>query len=281
LLKFIKITTLKNYNILVTGYKGFIGSSLLSELKKDKPNKFSEILLFEKDDIDENKQWERKLEELVESSQIIFHIGADSNTLNHNVNEVIFYNYYFSKILFDFVGSSNKRVIYSSSAACYGSSNIPENIYGWSKYLAEQYGLIKIKNFNALRYFNVYGPGENHKGKMSSVAYQALTSSDPYFKLFPGNPKRDFIYIKDVINANIFCMMNDINKGVYDVGTGEQKTFENILEILNKKVDYYDSSIIPENYQFSTQANKNKFIPGWKAEYNLNKGLKAYIESTK
>ena len=109
MLKFIKITALKNYNILVTGYKGFIGGSLLSELKKNRPDKSSEILLFEKDDIDEYKQWKKNLEELVESSEIIFHIGADSNTLNHNVNEVMFYNFYFSKILFDFVGSSNNN----------------------------------------------------------------------------------------------------------------------------------------------------------------------------
>ena len=108
----------------------------------------------------------------------------------------------FSKVLVDHAYNLNKKIIYSSSAANEGSGNgIPNNIYGWSKLLAENYGIAKGGDFIALRYFNVYGPGEEHKGKMASMAYQAYKKGEVY--LFPGGPTRDFIYIEDVVKANI------------------------------------------------------------------------------
>lgn len=280
MLNLIKITALKNYNILITGHKGFIGNSLL--LKLDKMGFTQDkILLFEKEDIDKNKNWETTLRKSVSSSNIIFHIGADSNTQNENSNEVLFYNYYFSKVLFDSVKNLETKIIYSSSAACYGSGNQPENIYGWSKYLAEQYGHSVSNKFISLRYFNVYGPGESHKGRMASIANQAMLSDKETFKLFPGKPKRDFVYIDDVVDANVFAMTNDVSKGIFDVGSGEQSTFEQVLEILDKKVDYHEKSSIPKSYQSSTLANRNKFLPGWIPEYNLEKGLKKYMKAMK
>ncbi len=280
MLNLIKIKILKNYNILITGHKGFIGNSLLLKLDKIGYAR-DKILLFEKEDIDKNKQWETNLRQIVENSKIIFHIGADSNTQNEDSNEVLFYNYYFSKVLFDIAKYFKTKIIYSSSAACYGSGQHPENIYGWSKYLAEQYGHSILDKFISLRYFNVYGPGETHKGKMASIANQAMLSDEDIFKLFPGKPKRDFVYIDDVVNANIFAMTNNVPKGIFDVGSGEQNTFEQVLKILDKKADYYDKSLIPKSYQFSTLANKNKFLPEWSPEYNLQQGLEKYMKAMK
>ena len=97
------------------------------------------------------------------------------------------YNYEFSRKLFDYAESFDKKVVYSSSAANTGDNGMPSNIYGWSKYVTENYGMAKVSNFVALRYFNVYGPGEEHKGKMASVAYQAYQKGE--FKLFPKKPK--------------------------------------------------------------------------------------------
>jgi ADP-L-glycero-D-manno-heptose 6-epimerase len=103
----------------------------------------------------------------------IFHVGACSNTLETDVNYMMTRNYESTKIISDFCSENDIPLIYSSSAANYGNNQeFPSNLYGWSKYVAEQH---VIQNGGvALRYFNVYGPGEEHKGKMSSVAYQMM-----------------------------------------------------------------------------------------------------------
>ena len=266
-------------NILITGYDGFIGKAVLDEINTSYSKNFDEVFLFEKKDIDTAGNWIASLENLVSKSDVIIHIGADSSTQNPNFNEVLFLNYYFSKKLFELVGDSEKKVIYSSSAACYGTDGIPTTIYGWSKYLAEQHGYSMIKNFYALRYFNVYGPGESKKGKMASVANQAMQSTAKPFKLFPGKPKRDFVYIKDVVGANLFPIFNEITSGIYDVGSGEQNTFENVLNLLNIEYEYYKKNLIPENYQFHTLSLKENYLPNWTPEYNLELGLKEYMEN--
>ena len=98
----------------------------------------------------------------------------------------------------------------------------------------------KISKFYALRYFNVYGPGEENKGNMASVAFQAHRMGK--FDLFPGNPKRDFVYVKDVVSATIYPIFNDILSGVYEVGSGEARTFEDVLNIMGVKYKYRDDS---------------------------------------
>ena len=163
--------------------------------------------------------------------------------------------------------------MYSSSAATYGlGDNLPTNIYGWSKKLAEEYGLKACKKFVALRYFNVYGPGEDHKGKMASVAYQAYKKGS--FTLFPQKPKRDFVYIDDVVNANLAA--SKLDRGVFDVGYGEAVLFEDLVKGMNIKFDYTTKDKIPGWYQFHTCANKNMRIPGWEPKYNVKKGTNLY-----
>ena len=125
----------------------------------------------------------------------------------------------YGPILFDLAKIWDKPVIYSSSAANDGDNGLPSNFYGWSKYVTEQYGLSQVDKFYALRYFNVYGPGEEHKGKMSSVAYQAWKKGS--FKLFDGKPQRDFVYIDDVVNATLLPIFEKCRSGIYHVGTGE------------------------------------------------------------
>ena len=108
----------------------------------------------------------------------------------------------------------------------------PLSPYAVTKYVNELYAEVFAKTYDnfeyiGLRYFNVYGPGEQHKGKMASVAYQAWTSHT--FNLFPGDIKRDFIYVEDVVKANIHALT--IDRGLFDVGTGKAETFENLLGI--------------------------------------------------
>ena len=122
-------------------------------------------------------------------------------------------------------------MIYSSSAANYGErGENPSNLYGWSKYTAEDY---VISNGGiALRYFNVYGPGEENKGSMASVALQMTRNykEGKEIKLFPKKPKRDFVYIKDIISANLYAFenFNSLSGKYYEVGSGESRTFEDV-----------------------------------------------------
>ncbi len=265
-------------NILITGTKGFIGKNLAYEL--------SDLFLIHEinEDIFESDNWGdallKKLQDI--DPDVIFHIGACSDTLETDVNYMMIRNFEFTKILSEYSFTSETKLIYSSSAANYGTNNLyPSNLYGWSKYVAEQF---VIQNGGiALRYFNVYGPGESNKGRMASVAYQMLEKirNGEEVKLFPGEPKRDFVYIKDVISANIFAYKNydDLVYEYYDVGCGESRTFEDVMNILELPYTYYREDEVPLGYQFFTQSNKEKWMPGWYPEYTLEMGLKNYIEN--
>ena len=258
-------------NVLLTGHRGFIGKNLYKELKSLGLN----VYTVEKDFLDD-PYWKEVLYNKVKSSDMIFHVGAISDTTLKDSQKMLLYNYEFSKVLIDHAYDLHTKVIYSSLAANEGSGNgIPNNIYGWSKLLVENYGIAKGGNFVALRYFNVYGPGEEHKGKMASMAYQAYKKGEVY--LFPGGPTRDFIYIDDVVKANIMAVNAFI--GVYDVGTGVSSPFENLvvgMGIKPVKLFYTTEDKIPSWYQFYTKADKNKWLSGWYPEYDLERGTKKY-----
>jgi len=250
---------------IITGHKGFIGKNLMAKLQE----MGWELFPIEKDTDYKSCDIER----FVKMCDVIFHVGAISDTTLQDANEMLYWNYTTSKILFDFARKYDKKVVYSSSAANYGDGDgIPNNIYGWSKLLAEQYGLKACEKFVALRYFNVYGPGEEHKGKMASVAYQAWKAGE--FKLFPGKISRDFIYIDDVVHANIHAAT--LERGVFDVGTGNAETFQNLVSGMDISFEYHTEDKIPSWYQYHTQADKNKFMPGWKPLYKVDLGTKKY-----
>ena len=251
---------------LITGHTGFIGKNLLKHISED-------VVVKIESDWMEIGDWRYDLELVIQDVDVIFHIGAISDTTLQDPTEMLRYNYVFSKELFDLAQKYKKKVIYSSSAACYGEGDgIPNNIYGWSKLMAEQYGMAKCDEFVALRYFNVYGPGENHKGKMSSVALQSWNGE--INKLFPKKPKRNFVYIDDVISANIHAVNSP--KGVYEVGSGEARTFEDVMDNMGIKYSYHSEDKIPEWYQFYTKSDESKWLPEWKPKYNLEKGIKKY-----
>jgi nucleoside-diphosphate-sugar epimerase len=244
--------------VLITGTNGFIGS----QLKKyfDNPLEMNEDVLVTKEWLDENNPY------------AVLHVGACSNTLETDVNYIMKVNFESTKILTDWCKANNRCMIYSSSAASYGTNGEhPSNLYGWSKYVAEQY---VISNGGvALRYFNVYGPGEEHKGNMASMAYQMMKAGSA--KLFPGKPKRDFIYVDDVAIANLhaFAHYNVLSGKKYDVGLGEAHSFEYIADALEIPYTYHDPSAIPEGYQFHTCSNPRNWMPGWAPEYSIKTTL--------
>ena len=261
--------------VLITGAKGFIGRNLVKELE----SKY-EIITFEESDLD--GKWKSKLDEIFEQGlDGVFHIGACSDTLEQNVNYMMLLNYEVTKYIADLCSKNLIKIIYSSSAANYGvNEEYPSNLYGWSKYAGEGY---VVSNWGvALRYFNVYGPGEEDKGRMASVAYQMYKRNQKgeEIKLFPKKPLRDFVYVKDIILANIYAFENyGLTSGKwFEVGSGEARGFEDKLDIMNIPYTYHPEDIIPKGYQFYTCSNKDKWMEGWKPQYTLETGLRDYIE---
>lgn len=255
--------------ILLTGSKGFIGSNLLKEFKKLE----WDVRTLDVDESTNNAPEYLHLEDLVEQCDMIFHVGAISDTTIHDCNKMLYYNYILSKRIFDLARKYSKKVIYSSSAATYGlGDGLPTNIYGWSKKLAEDYGLRTCEKFVALRYFNVYGPGEEHKGNMSSIAYQAYKKGS--FTLFPKKPERDFIYIDDIVSANIAA--SKLDRGIFDVGYGEATSFEELVDGMGIEFTHTTEDKIPSWYQYFTCANKNMRIPGWEPFFHVRAGTYQY-----
>lgn len=262
--------------ILITGSDGFIGKNLKSKL-------LDKNLIFEiNEDFFDRENWIDNLNNFLDTNNpdIIFHIGACSDTLENRVNYIMTLNFEVTKQLVDWVKTNNKKLIYSSSAASYGENGFyPSNLYGWSKYVAEQY--VVSNGQIALRYFNVYGPHEEHKGNMASIAYNCFvkykTGQD--CKLFPNKPMRDFVYISDILDANVFAYENydRLEKKYYEVGCGVARSFEDILDILNIPYTYLDESLIPSGYQFFTCSDNKKWMEGWSPKYQLEDGLKEYL----
>lgn len=262
---------------LVTGSDGFIGSRLELSLKL---NGF-DVTGLEKGYL-QSKSVTRSLGSFLNRNKpdVIFHVGADSNTLQKNVQVIMEANFLTSSILSDWCKLNSIPCIFSSSASIYGGSGeMPTNLYGWSKFTAER--LIVAQGGIALRYFNVFGPGESHKGPMASVFFQAFMKSktEERFKLFPGKPKRDFVYIDDVVLANIMAAESfSACKGkFFDVGTGKSKTFEEGLNIMGLKYSYSSIRNIPNGYQRNTRANPKNWVPGWKPKRSFEESIQDYL----
>ncbi|SFV53426.1 ADP-L-glycero-D-manno-heptose-6-epimerase [hydrothermal vent metagenome] len=195
------------------------------------------------------------------------------------------------------------NMIYASSAATYGDSNRfevgyeqPNNVYGFSKVMMDNISYKYIKDgvdisIVGLKYFNVYGEREFIKNKTASMVvqfgHQILAELTP--KLFEGSDKilRDFIYIEDVIQANIKACSTK-NSGVYNVGTGKARSFEDIVNILQKELkidngkEYIPNPYVGQ-YQFFTEANieTTKKALGYEPQFEMEDGIRAYIPEIK
>ena len=194
--------------------------------------------------------------------------------------------------------NSNAVLVYASSAATYGDCSSPQKIgienpqnpYGFSKYMMDQIALRfirKHKNISVfgLRYFNVYGPKEFYKEKTSSMVlqlgHQILNNHSPRLFKDSENIYRDFIYIDDVIQANILAAQSE-HSGIYNIGTGIPRSFKDIVDTLQKvfktnlNIDYFENPFV--DYQKHTQANiesSNKLL-GFKPKVSLEEGIALY-----
>jgi len=230
----------------------------------------------------------------------IFHEAAISDTTVQEQDLMIKTNVNAYGDLLKLAISHNANMIYASSAATYGNapspqtvgSEEPNNVYGFSKlsmdYLSRDYMKKVSIKIVGLRYFNVYGAREYFKNTTASMVlqfgHQLLAGKNP--KLFEGSDKilRDFIYIEDIIQANVKAMQPK-ESGIYNVGTGKARSFQDIVDILQKelgttlKCEYIPNPFIG-SYQFFTQADieSTKEMLGYQPAYEMEDGIKGYVD---
>jgi len=306
--------------IVITGGAGFIGSALALALQEqheilivDKMRStklldngnlesfghFKNLLDYEGElyigDIKDPKSLE-KIQSF--KPEIILHQAAISDTTAYNQTQVLSTNLNTFKDFIELSIKLNAKLIYASSASVYGDAPSPQavgqgekpkNPYAFSKLMMDK---MAKKYYNkahivGLRYFNVYGKGEFYKGKTASMilqfAHQILAGTNP--KLFENSDKiyRDFVYIKDVVLANLKAF--DTKSGVYNVGSFSSRTFQEVVDILQKELGTnlpceYIKNPYEKAYQFHTKAKNDKnfeFFP----QFSLEEGIKDYLTEIK
>ncbi len=302
--------------ILITGGAGFIGSNIALALQKKYPD--AEIVVLDNfssgyfknldgfkgeflaGDISDKHLWDYLAKNF--SFDAVFHQAAITDTTVEDQNLMLQINTNAFKYLLDTALEKwGAKVIYASSAAVYGNCPAPmkedgclkpENVYGFSKLMMDNLAFKYMKRYPeativGLRYFNVYGYGEAHKGKFASMVYQLmvkmLRGQKP--RLFKwGEQRRDFVYIKDVIKANLLALEKG-RQGVYNVGTGQARSFNELVEILNRvlgtayEIEYFDNPY--DFYQNYTEADLTKISSelGYKPDWSLEEGVRDYYNT--
>ncbi len=301
--------------IIVTGGAGFIGSNIVKgfndlgenriivvdNLKNaEKVKNLSSLKIY---DYVDKEYFVNNLESF-KGVKVIFHQGACTNTMERDGRYVMNNNYEYSKRLLNFCMDAGIRFIYASSASVYGDGKRgfreerecerPLNVYAYSKFLFDEY-VRRIMESSpvqivGLRYFNVYGPGEGHKGRMASVVYQFYNQikKEGKIRLFEGSNrfKRDFIYVKDVAKVNLFFYKREEISGIFNCGTGRARSFLEIAEIMREVCGNVEIEFIPfpeelkGKYQTYTCADLKRLREaGYEGEFtSLEKGIKEYID---
>ncbi len=314
--------------IVVTGGAGFIGSALVWALNKkgyndiiiadhfgenDKyknliPLKFLDV--FDKDDFGQMVH-----EGFLKNNRIetVYHLGACSSTTQLDMNFLLRNNFEYTKFLCGHSLENNIRFVYASSAATYGDGSEgyednedlldtlrPLNPYGYSKHMFDKWAKSQgyLDKIAGLKYFNVFGPNEYHKGDMQSIVSKAFrqvkeTGKIRLFKSYSkdyedGGQRRDFIYVKDAVNMTIFLGENKIVNGIYNIGTGKANTFNDFVKPIFKalgakeNIEYFEMpEVLRGRYQDFTEANMDKLRnAGFKEEfYRLDDAVIDYVKN--
>jgi ADP-L-glycero-D-manno-heptose 6-epimerase len=312
--------------IIVTGAAGFIGSCLIKKLNQENFNAIIAVDDFSHADKNKNlrnvkiqerverKQFMNWLDKNYELVEFIFHIGARTDTTEFDMKIFDELNLNYTKDIWTRCVQYQIPVVYASSAATYGLGELgyaddeksipklkPLNPYGQSKQDFDVWALKeKEKPFfwAGLKFFNVYGPNEYHKGRMASVIWHAFNQikKTEKMKLFrshnadykDGEQMRDFVYVKDVVDVCYFLMHHRKNSGIYNLGSGKARTFldltKSVFKALDKKADieFIDTPVdIRDKYQYFTEANMNKLksIGYTKPFHSLEAGTEDYVKN--
>ena len=309
--------------IVITGGAGFIGSNLVQALNARARNdilvvdhlkngvKFKNIADGEILDYQDKDSFLEDVcagRELAEKADAIVHLGACSSTTEWDGRFMMHNNYEYSKALLHYCLERRIPYIYASSASVYGGGRVfreqrsheePLNVYGYSKHLFDQHVRRQMDRFQSqvvgLRYFNVYGPRENHKGTMASVAFhlnsQLLDSGR--LRLFEGcdgyadgEQRRDFVYVGDTCKVKLWLLDNPKVSGIFNVGTGRSQSFNDVARAVQAWHKRGTLEYIPfpdhlrGRYQSFTEADIGALrAAGYKDEFlTVEQGVKVYLD---
>jgi ADP-L-glycero-D-manno-heptose 6-epimerase len=308
--------------IVVTGAAGFIGSCLVRKLNDEGFKDIVAVDDFSREEKNRNligKELTEKVErntffDWLEAHhkrvQFIFHIGARTDTTEFDKSIFDTLNLNYSKKVWELCHRYGLPLVYASSAATYGGGEHgysddhalidllrPLNPYGESKHEFDKWAVSREDQpyfWAGLKFFNVYGPNEYHKGRMASVVYHSFNQikQNGALRLFrshrsdyeDGKQLRDFVYVKDVVDVCFFLMHHRKDSGIYNLGSGKARTFlaGKIFETLGKprKVEFIDTPAdIREKYQYFTEADMGKLrrIGYSKPFHTLEEGVEDYI----
>jgi ADP-L-glycero-D-manno-heptose 6-epimerase len=292
--------------VLVTGGAGFIGSALVWELNR---RGCSHVAIADFPELREKAanlkglRYTEMIEPLGLPSRLssgsmggldcIFHLGACSSTTETNEKYLRENNYEYSRKLAEWALGAGVRFVYASSAATYGDGNAgmddsdpnqlerlrPLNLYGQSKQWMDLHARREgwLDRIVGLKYFNVFGPNENHKGDMRSVVcksyaevirtgvIQLFKSYRPEYK--DGEQRRDFLYVKDAVAITLHLAANPAANGIFNIGSGEARTWNDLARAVfaalgcEPRIEYVDMpESIRDKYQYFTQANIGKLL---------------------
>ncbi len=298
-------------NLLITGGAGFIGSNLTLTLQEKFPDArltviddfrsgdFKNLRGYRGDFVAQNLaalDWQAQFDE--EKFDAIFHLASITNTTNHDQFEQVHDNIESFRRLLDFARPNETRIVYASSAATYGAASgvnkeadaaAPSNVYAFSKAMMDNLARRAAAESSdwkivGLRYFNVYGPREAHKGIPASMilhlSRQMKEGKRP--RIFKhGEQRRDFVYVKDIVQGTLRALEAK-ESGIYNLGSGQARSFNELIAILNKSLgtdfapEYFDNP--HAHYQNHTEADLTlvRQSLGYEPQFSLDAGVADY-----